>query len=139
MSLLWKTATDQAEDYYHGTVHKFEPGERIAPASEHGGHQVFRNTSRPEYAYATPKEDEAWHYAQHAWNGMPLHHPDFGNPPRVYKVRPLGPVEKDPTEYTESGGRWRDPFDNDKRSAHGFEVLHEVPMPEDMGTPEEWR
>jgi len=141
MSLLWKTATDQAEgEYYHGTIRHFEPGDHISPASEHGKSQTFERMSDPDHAYATG-HDNAWDYAEKAHNvhfqpGMKIH-------PRVYKVRPTGPVEKDPEEWPEGVHYDRAPSrgnnSDDVRSKHSFEVVHEMPMPEHMGTPEDWR
>lgn len=139
MSLLWaKVAADESSEFFHGTVRPLKVGDVISPASSRPDwHQVsFPSETNRDYAYATAKEDDAWHYAEMAHNsqfrpGMKIH-------PRVYRVRPLGPHEKDPT-YDHERGYSRGNFEGDVRSKHGFEVVGEQPMPEHMGEPEDWR
>lgn len=137
MSNLWIHAAADTGEYFHGTITSFEPGDRITPAEQHSQRVNFPNVTDRGHAYATSDEDNAWHYAEKVWDAAPTHHPHFGNPPKVYRVRPLGPVEADPSH--DEHGQSRDNFAGDVRSKHGFEVLHEVPMPEHMGEPEDWR
>lgn len=152
MSLLWTRANwlsdfmDGAVDdepperpslgheYYHGTTRHFEPGERILPAAQHGRGSVFPYESSPEHAYATMNPSDAWHYAELAWNEGD---PQPGDHPKVYRVRPISEHEHDP--MYDDRGRSRGNFEGDVRSRHGFEVLDEVPMPEHMGRPKDWR
>ena len=132
MSLLWAQATG-AGDLYHGTTQTFRVGDHITPAVQHGGEVAFPHTTSREHAYATSDPSNAWHYAETAWNNADA----GGTHPKVYRVRPLGPVEDDPT-HTPSGES-RGTFTGDVRSKHGFEVVGEEPMPEHMGEPEDWR
>lgn len=136
MSLLWTRAAS-GQEFYHGTVQSLQPGDHVLPAHEHGGAVMFPHDTDHAYAYATPHEDNAWDYAERAWQSAGLDHPHFGNPPKVYRVRSLGDHEPDPTH--DATGRQRGNFDTDVRSKHGFEVMEEMPMPEHMGEPEEWR
>lgn len=116
--------------YYHGTT--VPDVTHILPAEQHGGHVTFPHDTSRAHAYATTNEDDAWDYAEKAF-----HAADRGHP-RVYRVEPMGHVEKDPDE--DEHGNWRSGVnDGDVRSPHGFKVLHEMPMPEHMGTPEDWR
>jgi hypothetical protein len=133
MSLLWKSATEQdAGVYYHGTVERFEPGHKILPASQTDGYTNYDKTDS-RYAYATEDEETAWDYAEKAWHAQsgPSQHP------RVYRVSPLGRHSKDP-EY-DKGGNHRGNWSYDRRSKHGWQVEEELPMPDHMGKPEEWR
>lgn len=115
--------------YYHGTT--VPDVTHILPADQHGKHVTFPHDTSRAHAYATTSEDDAWDYAEKAY-----HAADRGHP-RVYRVEPMGHVEKDPTE--DERGNWRCGVNSgDVRSPHGFKVLHEMPMPESMGTPEDW-
>ncbi len=136
MSLLWKVAVDEATEYFHGTHRKFQPGDVISPANEHGRGVTFASETSPDHAYASAKEDDAWGYASQAFDTHYSYHHRGRMLPRVYRVRPLGPTEKDP-EWGPHGLRGVN--SGDVRSLHGFEVLHEMPMPEHMGEPEDWR
>lgn len=113
---------------YHGTVEHVR-GAVTPLASRKGGRATFPSDTDPEYAYATKKPEDAWNYAEKAW-----HASDRGHP-RVFKVKPRGPVEKDPA-FGEHGSRSN--YEGDVRSKHGFDVVSEEQMPEHMGTPEEW-
>ncbi len=116
-------------DYYHGTVE--EDLDDVQPASQHGGRVTFRSDTDPDYAYVTTKPGDAWSYAEKAW------HSSSNGVPRVYRVRATGPVE--PDEFYQASGRPRSIYEHDMRSRHPFEVQEELPMPESMGDPEEWR
>ena len=133
MSLLWTTAASTPGEYFHGTTQTFKPGDHITPASQHGKGVAFPNMTSREHAYATPDESTAWHYAEAAWNNADI----GGTHPKVYRVKPLGHTEDDPTH--DQYGASRGTFTGDVRSKHGFEVVGEQPMPEHMGKPEDWR
>lgn len=129
-SVLWARTAVEGQAYYHGTT--VPDVTHILPADQHGGHVTFPHDTSPSHAYATTNEDDAWDYAEKAF-----HAADRGHP-RVYRVEPMGHVEKDPEE--DEHGNWRNGVNRgDVRSPHGFKVLHEVPMPEHLGTPEDWR
>lgn len=115
--------------FYHGTV--LARLKAVLPAAQHRGSVIFPHDTNPEFAYATPDLDVAWHYAEKAWNAAAR------GIPRVFKVRATGPIEKDP-EYDQHG-RHRSNFESDIRSRWKFVVLEEVPMPESMGNPRDWR
>lgn len=123
----------RAKTFYHGTT--VAGVTHILPASTHGGHVTFPHDTSREHAYATTSKDDAWTYAQLAWDAAD----GDGGRPRVYQVRPIGGhknVEKDPE--VDSTGRRRLNFENDHRSKHGFEVVRELRMPSHMGQPEDW-
>lgn len=115
-------------DFFHGTVQ--EGLTEILPTTEHGGPQTFRMEADGEYAYATD-EGSAWWYAEAAWR---THSEGI---PRVYRVRATGPIEADPAENAQ--GRARSTFEADVRSRSAFIVVEEMPMPERLGDPEDWR
>lgn len=92
---------------------------------------TFPSDTDPSFAYATPHEDDAWNYAEKAW-----HSTSHGRP-RVFQVESLGDHEEDPA--FDQHGRSRSNFTDDRRSQQGWRVLREMPMPEHMGTPEDWR
>jgi hypothetical protein len=134
MSLLWKTAVDASEGpYYHGTVEEFHPGDVISPAEDRTGYTNYPGQSDSRYSYATEDHDSAWDYAEKSWHAADG---DSGHP-RVYRVSPLGRHSKDP-EY-DKRGKHRGNWSYDRRSKHGWKVEEELPMPEHMGTPEDWR
>lgn len=112
----------QFEGFFHGTTHGFEPGDVVSPR---GAARFFRADHDGAHAFATKSPDDAWDYAEKAWN-----HADSGHP-RVFKVSPVDDYEVDPHEQNYEK-RW-------VRSQTGFRVDEEVPMPEHMGSPEEWR
>ncbi len=114
---------------YHGTTP--EGLTAIIPAAAHGGHVTFQHDTDRGYAYATPDLGDAWRYAEKAW------HASGDGIPRVYRVEPVGDVEPDP--QTDVHGRQRGNFEADVRSAHGFTVVEEMPMPDEYGDPEDWR
>jgi hypothetical protein len=121
---------EEPKDYYHGTTE--EDMDEVSPATSHRMGVIFPHQTDPEYAYATPSESNAWHYAQLAWNA------GGGGIPRVYRVRPTGPVEEDPTHWP--NGESRGNFSDDVRSRHPFEVHEELPTPEywQQGDDEDW-
>lgn len=129
MSEQVKLATGQ--DYYHGTVIKGL--KEILPGTVHKGPVIFRSDTDPSFAYATPDVSNAWSYAEKAWNATDI----IPSVPRVYRVRAVGPVEPDPT--VDRHGRQRSNYDTDVRSRWKFVVIEEVPMPEEYGSPEDWR
>lgn len=116
---------------YHGTVR--DGLDDILPAAAHCGPRTFAYTADgdPAYAYATPNLSDAWAYAEKAW------HASGDGIPRVYRIEALGDVESDPQEDVH--GRQRGNYADDVRSRHGFAVVEEMPMPDDMGDPEDWR
>lgn len=111
---------EEPKDYYHGTTE--EDMDEVSPAVSHRRGVVFPHQTDPEYAYATPSERNAWHYAELAWNA------GASGIPRVYRVRPTGPIEEDPTHWP--NGESRGNFSDDVRSRHPFEVHEELPTPE---------
>lgn len=118
--------------FFHGTVSELKEGDSVLPASQSGRKVVHRSMTDPEYAYATETPEAAWHYAELTWN-----HAESGHP-RVYRVVPLGEHEEDP--QVDSRGQVRGGvFEGDRRSKHGWKVEEELPMPERMGRPEDWR
>lgn len=129
-SVRGRSIESARQEFYHGTT--VEGVTHILPASKHRGHVTFPHDTDREHAYASTKEGDAWDYAEKAW------HASGTGVPRVYKVHPMGPHEKDP--QVDERGDWRGGVnESDVRSKHGFAVLHEVPMPEHMGDPEDWR
>lgn len=112
-------AYDDGQVYYHGTV--VEDLEHVQPANTHRRGVAFPNDTDPDYAYASPSERNAWHYAELAWNNS------SSGIPRVYRVRSTGPVEEDPYY---PGGVSRGNFSDDIRSRHPFEILDELPTPD---------
>lgn len=116
---------------YHGTVR--DGLDNILPAAVHCGPRTFAYTADgdPGYAYATPSLSDAWAYAEKAWHASGI------GIPRVYRVEALGAIEPDPQE--DAHGRSRGNYAADVRSRNGFAVVEEMPMPEDMGDPEDWR
>lgn len=119
--------------YYHGSVARMEAGTEILPPSRRDPsiRANWPNASMSEdHAYASESEDNAWEWAERAWNVSPNGHP------RVYEVEPLGQVE--PDERYDAHGNLRDIFEGDVR-APGFRVLGERPMPEHLGPPEDWQ
>lgn len=119
--------------FFHGTVENLNPGDVVTPAGTRGGHTNYAGQSDPQYAYATEDPEAAWDYAEKAWHAASG---DSGHP-RVYVVSPMGRHDKDP-EYDKSG-RHRGNWSFDRRSKHGWKVEDELPMPESMGKPEDWR
>ena len=125
-------AGDFAKQYFHGTV---TPNlEEITPGVSHGRRPTFPHDTDPNYAYATGDERWARHYAEMAHAAG-----DAGTIPRVYQVEPKDPsdVEEDP--FYDSHGRSRSIFDTDVRSKSGWNVVKEMPWPEEWGDPEDWR
>jgi hypothetical protein len=118
---------EEPKDYYHGTTE--EDLSEVSPATNHRRGVIFPHQTDPEYGYATPSESNAWHYAELAWNAT-----DHGIP-RVYRVRPTGPIEEDPTHWP--NGESRGNFSDDVRSRHPFEVHEELPTPEHWQRDEE--
>lgn len=106
--------------FYHGTTTDQDLKE-ILPASQHGRGSIHPGSVDPDYAYATPHLDNAWQWADKAWDNRGGHR-------RVFKVRRKGPVELDPRD-NDSGGS-RNNYEGDVRSRHGFDVIGEMPMPE---------
>lgn len=118
--------------FYHGTT--VANVTHILPANQHGGQVVFPDVTDKDYAYASTKPEDAWDYAEKAWNND-----DEGRRPRVYEVRPMGGmkhVEEDPQHDAQGNHRFNNL--NDFRSKKGWKVVREVAMPESMGDPEEW-
>lgn len=119
------------QDFFHGTV--IEGLTEVMPATKHGRGVIFPHDTDRNFAYATPSESNAWNYAEKAWHAAS----DVAGPPRVYRVRAVGPTEEDP-QYDQHG-RHRSNYGDDIRSRWKFIVVEEVPMPEEMGDPDDWR
>lgn len=121
---------DETPEYvmYHGTTHHhegddpdadYEPLDEIRP---HGSGASFGGaTGDPDYAYANPRPEVAWRYAEKRAENV-------GGVPHVYRVTPKRPetVEEDP--HYDQGGYNRGNYLGDVRTKHGFHVLDEVPM-----------
>lgn len=121
------------DQFFHGTISPLQPDDVIEPVAKSTWRKVrFPHDTDPEYAYATSDVDTAWHYAEKVWGST-----DSPTHPKVFEVEPVGEHEEDPTR--DAHGQLRGNFSTDRRSKHGWRVLREVPMPEHMGTPEEWR
>lgn len=119
----------QPKQFFHGTV---RAGLRsIQPAEQHGKGVVFPHDTDTGHAYAASSEADAWNYAEKAW------HASGTGIPRVYEVEPKGAYEPDP--QTDAAGRMRGNLAGDVRSKAGFKVKRQLPMPEDMGEPKDWR
>lgn len=99
--------------YFHGTT--TEGLDEIHP--NHGSNGTFGPaTHEPGYAYATPSKEDAWSYATKAADM------NQGRP-RVYEVKPNGPVEDDPSH--DGAGNSRGNYPDDKRSKSHFTVIKE--------------
>lgn len=118
-----------SEKFYHGTTR--EGLSTVTPADHHGEKVMFPHDTDHGHAYASSNEDDAWGYAEKAWNASST------GVPRVYEVKPTGTHEKDPA--TDHMGRSRGNFEGDVRSKDGFRVVREMPMPEHMGPQEDWK
>jgi rifampin ADP-ribosylating transferase len=118
------------QTYYHGTY--AEGLGEIQPATQHGRAVTFNSDTDPDFAYATARPEDAWQYAQKSydWNVNRMPRGPFPVP-RVYEVEPVGDVEEDP--------QGRGNYEGDVRSRRPFRVVREVPMPEDVGTPDDYR
>jgi hypothetical protein len=113
--------------YYHGTT--VEDLKEVKP--NHSTRGSFGNNGaihEPGYAYATSREN-AESYAE---SKAEIH----GGRPLVYRVSPLGPVEKDPSH--DAQGRSRANYESDVRSKHGFQVLDHVWSGEHPDGDEAW-
>lgn len=117
-----ETNPTRARVFYHGTTAEGDL-DRILPASQSGASVIYQHQTDPDYAYATTSKDDAWTWAQKAWDNT-------GGRPRVFKVRRRGPVE--PDEPYDRAGNSRSVSDSDVRSRHGFDVIGEEPMPHHM-------
>lgn len=95
---------------FHGTRSILHPGETLTPdeAARHPSHPFENSTG---YVHATPHGSEAQYWAEHASphethdrmtelgrarTFAPGYNQGHAYPPRVYEVRPSGPVEPDP-------------------------------------------
>ncbi len=121
----------EADVFYHGTVGDPDVDEldEIQPADVHGrgvSHPAMTDTG---YAYAASSERSAWYYAELAWNNRVGSDREV---PRVFRVRATGPVEEDP--FYDEQGRSRSVNDGDVRSRHPFEILDELPTPDQFIT-----
>lgn len=118
---------------YHGTAREGLIGKTILPVDVTGMPATFPSDTDRGYAYATVEPSTAWHYAELAWNAASV------GIPRVYEVAPVdgADVEDDPTH--DARGNSRGNFPDDRRSRAGFLVIRELPMPDDMGDPDDWR
>jgi hypothetical protein len=111
--------------FFHGTTSGFNPNDEILPPSMRSSDiKPLYDETEPDAAYASRSPEQAWFWAESAW-----HKAQHDNPrPRVYGVEPLGKVLDDLHSLS----------DEDVRTREGWRVLGEVPMPKDLGTPEEW-
>lgn len=121
-------ASAEPETFYHGTTR--ENLTHVLPPHEHGAGVMFPHDTSRDHAYASNNASDAWDYAEKAWGATEK------GVPRVYEVRPRGEHEQDPP--FDQHGNSRSNFSGDRRSRHGWNVVRELPMPEHMGTPEEW-
>lgn len=111
--------------YFHGTTYGFKEGDEILPPSLRDPNikPLYEETDK-DAAYASVDPERAWFWAESAW-----HKAQHDNPrPRVFGVEPLGKVLDD--LHSQS--------DDDVRTREGWRVRGEVPMPTEVGTPEEW-
>lgn len=106
--------------FYHGS----STG-GLSEITPRGAAHYYPGEHEGTHAFATTDASDAWDYAEKAWNTA-----DSGVP-HVYRVEPMGDVERDPHEQNYDGKWWR--------SRQGFKVLGEEKMPEHMGDPEDWR
>jgi hypothetical protein len=127
--MSWRSLNSR--QFFHGTTAELRPGDSVLPTSQTGAKPVFRNESDSRHAYATTNQADAWDYAELSW------HASTTGVPHVYEVEPLGRHSKDPE--VDKRGRRRGNHPEDRRSKVGWQVVGEVPMPEDMGEPEDWR
>lgn len=112
------TASDHlnGQQFYHGTVHAFEPGEVLTPA---GAEAAGRNEHNDEpgyhdHVFFTPSKKDASMYAWgRAFNQPPERQSPVG---RVYAVKPMGDYERDPGAHNKGGMRTRE----------GMQVVKEV-------------
>lgn len=112
------------QQLFHGTARDIE--DEILP----GYSPVHPSMSEKGYVYATPDVGNAWMYAELAWNARPR------GRARVYQVEPTGEMEKDP--QFDAQGNSRSNFASDLRSRSPLRIIREVPLPGNMGDPEEW-
>jgi hypothetical protein len=103
--------------YYHGTT--AEGLDEIHPNHASSGN-FGPATHEPGYAYATPSKEDAWDYATRIAD-------ESGGKPRMYEVKPNGPVESDP-HFTPSGQNRGNNMD-DVRSRSHFTVVKEHKPP----------
>lgn len=125
------------DQFFHGTagdptIGGLAKDPVISPANQRSwGTVTFPSDTDPDYAYATTDESSAWAYAEKAWGTR------AAGIPRVFQVDPLGEHEEDPA-YDQRGAS-RSNYQGDRRSKAGWRVVREIPMPEHMGKPEDWR
>lgn len=118
--------TDSASrTYFHASV--TEGLTEVTPAASRGSATAIP-LSDPEVASAFITEDTAWFHVQAVY-GWAVHQADRGPwpVPRVYEVASMA-------QDIECTGTM-----DGYTSRTGFHVLREVPMPEYMGTPDDWR
>lgn len=116
---------------YHGT--SVSGITHILPSSQHGRGTSYGDLSSTNHAYATTSLEDAWEYAMESHGAHDDRDEHSPGRPRVYEVHPIGGhhhVEDDPP-YDEQG-RHREPRQEDKRSALGFEVGRELDPPEHL-------
>jgi hypothetical protein len=82
-----KKSLEQFNDvkFYHGTTHDLDS---LAPVNEHGGDANYPGLTRPEAAYVTTSEADAWEWAGHAQTRN-------SGRQRVYEVEPHGGIAPD--------------------------------------------
>lgn len=102
------------QEQFHGTRYPFEIGHEIDP-SQHP------EPGKVGHAFFTPHLYAAQQFAEGA--GGPRD--DFDAPPRVYKVQPLGHVERDPDEHVDRESL-EDPSYRAYRTPHKLRVMERV-------------
>ena len=127
--LQWSRAAATGVEYYHGTVADLQPGDYILPANEGYGQTFNNGISDPAYAYATTDIGDAERYAEFAFNAAP--YDEAGDPNQhVYRVVPLGEVERDPNidpiPGIDSRNQGLRANPSDVRCAEGWEVVEDV-------------
>lgn len=101
----------QPQQFYHGSAHKFEPGDLVDPD------RPSHYQPHPEgHAYFTTNAERARGYANRALAREPY---EAGKDARVYQVEPTGPhFRLDP--------RGAAPMQDDWHSVHPLRVVREV-------------
>jgi 2'-5' RNA ligase len=117
------TAMSQPE-FFHGTAHPFKPGDLVVPGIQvkKPGEQTYpHGTVDPEmhHVYVSTSEEEAACHAEASAEAHYNRHDEEDVPPRVFQVRPTGPLEVDPEdEGMQHPLSWR--------SRHPMKVIREV-------------
>lgn len=117
----------QFGNLYHGSAADLQVGDRInpRPAGTPGNHGT--DAWDHGHTFATPHLEEAKMYAEHAARAV-WARGDFRASPRVYSVRPTGPVEQDPAYEAGDSYRTRHPLQVTGRQDHNPPGLEDARM-----------